>query len=156
MVRSKRAKPSAKDAPMVDGVVDAMEQGRAEIVVRLREIAPGLAGTSECTVYDGFFREWTPAVYVGDKQLFHGHNFRSGLRATVFCRRKFAGTCGAALRRGVIGRVRERSQYVRPHDEAGKVSPKQHRRHGTSYRAGAAQMVDGNVTGSSKLWSQRA
>jgi hypothetical protein len=28
-----------------------MEQGRAEIVVRLREIALGLAGTSERTVY---------------------------------------------------------------------------------------------------------
>lgn len=52
MVRSKRAKPSAEDAPTVDGVVDAMEQGRAEIVVRLlREIALGLAGTSERTVY---------------------------------------------------------------------------------------------------------
>jgi len=51
MVRSKRAKPSAEDAPTVGGVVDAMEQGRAEIVVRLREIALGLAGTSERTVY---------------------------------------------------------------------------------------------------------
>ena len=51
MVRNKRAKPSAEDAPTVGGVVDAMEQGRAEIVVRLREIALGLAGTSERTVY---------------------------------------------------------------------------------------------------------
>ena len=84
MVRGKRLKPPAEDAPTVEGVVDAMEQGRSEIIVRLREIALGLAGSSERTVYDGFFREWTPAVYVGDQQLFHVHNFRSGLRATVF------------------------------------------------------------------------
>ena len=76
--------PDAEDAPTVDGVVDAMEPGRAEIVSRLREIALELEGTDERTVYDGFFREWTPAVYVGARQLFHVHNFRSGLRATVF------------------------------------------------------------------------
>ena len=84
MVRNIRRKPTAEDAPTVDGVVEAMDQVRSEIVVRLRKIALRLAGTSERTVYDGFFREWTAAVYVGDKQLFHVHNFRSGLRATVF------------------------------------------------------------------------
>lgn len=91
MVRKGRGKAistgrtsDAEDAPTVDGVVDAMEPGRAEIVRRLREIALELEGTDERTVYDGFFREWTPAVYVGARQLFHVHNFRSGLRATVF------------------------------------------------------------------------
>lgn len=76
--------PEAEDTPTVDSVVDAMEQGRAEIISRLRERALALDGTDERTVYDGFFREWTPAVYVGAKQLFHVHNFRKGLRATVF------------------------------------------------------------------------
>ena len=93
MARKSRGKPQAgsprpksgpEDAPTVDSVIDAMEQRRAEIVDRLREIALALEGTDERTVYDGFFQEWTPAVYVGDKQLFHVHNFRAGLRATVF------------------------------------------------------------------------
>ena len=82
--KSSRPRPEAENAPTVEDVVDSMERDRAEIVDRLREIALALEGTDERTVYDGFFREWTPAVYVGDKQLFHVHNFRKGLRATVF------------------------------------------------------------------------
>ena len=35
-------------------------------------------------MYDGFCREWTPACYCLDTQLFHIHNFRLGLRATIF------------------------------------------------------------------------
>ena len=38
----------------------------------------------ERTVYDGFCREWTPACYCLGTQLFHIHNFRQGLRATIF------------------------------------------------------------------------
>ncbi len=35
-------------------------------------------------MYDGFCREWTPAYYVGDGQLFHVHFFASGVRGTTF------------------------------------------------------------------------
>ena len=91
MVRKGRGKAIAtareaegEGATEGERVGDAMEPGRAESVSRLREIALELEGTDERTVYDGFFREWTPAVYVGARQLFHVHNFRSGLRATVF------------------------------------------------------------------------
>ena len=47
-----------------------------------------LPGAEEKAVYDGFCQEWTPAYYVeGSKarrQLFHVHDFPSGLRATIF------------------------------------------------------------------------
>ena len=42
----------------------------------------------ERAVYDGFCREWTPAYYIEDRrvrrQLFHVHDFPTGLRGTVF------------------------------------------------------------------------
>ena len=47
-------------------------------------MALSLPGVEETTLYDGFCRHWTPAYYIGESQLFHVHNFRGGLRATVF------------------------------------------------------------------------
>jgi hypothetical protein len=47
-------------------------------------MALSLPAVEERAVYDGFCREWTPAYYAGDRQLFHVHNFPSGLRATMF------------------------------------------------------------------------
>ena len=35
-------------------------------------------------VYDGFCREWTPAYYLGKRQIFHGHLFKSGIRGSMF------------------------------------------------------------------------
>ena len=47
-------------------------------------MALSLEAVGERTLYDGFCRHWTPAYYSGDRQLFHVHNFRSGLRASMF------------------------------------------------------------------------
>jgi hypothetical protein len=47
-------------------------------------MALSLQAVEERAVYDGFCREWTPAYYAGDRQLFHVHNFPTGLRATMF------------------------------------------------------------------------
>ena len=47
-----------------------------------------LPGAEEKAVYDGFCQEWTPAYYLESprarRQLFHVHDFPSGLRATIF------------------------------------------------------------------------
>jgi len=61
-----------------------MEEPKSTILAWLRDMVLSLPEVEERTVYDGFCREWTPAYYVGDRQLFHVHNFRSGLRATLF------------------------------------------------------------------------
>ena len=61
-----------------------MEKDRGGLMAGLRAIALSLPGVDERTLYDGFCRHWTPAYYFGDNQLFHVHNFRAGLRATVF------------------------------------------------------------------------
>ncbi len=47
-----------------------------------------LPGAEEKAVYDDFCQEWTPAYYLegtkARRQLFHVHDFPSGLRATMF------------------------------------------------------------------------
>ena len=70
--------------PAVSEIIALMEEPRGELVAQLRAIALALPEVEERAVYDGFCREWTPAYYCGDRQLFHVHNFRWGLRATVF------------------------------------------------------------------------
>ena len=65
-------------------IVEAMEEPRGKLMVMLRDLALALSDVEERAVYDGFCRHWTPAYYLGDRQLFHVHNFRSGLRATMF------------------------------------------------------------------------
>ena len=61
-----------------------MEVARGDLLTEVRNQALVLPGVAETALYDGFCRHWTPAYYVGDHQLFHVHNFRGGLRATVF------------------------------------------------------------------------
>jgi hypothetical protein len=50
----------------------------------LRDLALPLPGVDERNLYDGFCRHWTPAYYLNDRQLCHIHNFRAGLRASMF------------------------------------------------------------------------
>ena len=79
-----RQAPPVLEGPTVPNIIEAMERGRAALLGHLRDLALSMQGVNERTVYDGFCREWTPAYYLGARQLFHVHNFRSGLRATMF------------------------------------------------------------------------
>jgi hypothetical protein len=65
-------------------VIEDLDGVRGEIALELRRAALDLGDVAERTLYDHFCREWTPAFYVEDTQLFHIHNFRTGLRATIF------------------------------------------------------------------------
>ena len=68
----------------VPSIIEAMDDVRRELLFRARSQALSMPEVVETALYDGFCRHWTPAYYVGDTQLFHVHNFRAGLRATVF------------------------------------------------------------------------
>ena len=70
--------------PEVPGIIKAMVEERGRALALLRDSTMSREGVEERVLYDGFCREWTPAYYVGPRQLFHVHNFRSGLRATMF------------------------------------------------------------------------
>lgn len=74
----------ARPSPAVPEIIALMEEDRGALVAELRSQALTLPGAEERAVYDGFCREWTPAYYFGGRQLFHVHNFRAGLRATMF------------------------------------------------------------------------
>ena len=71
-------------SPGVPSIINAMDDARGELLLQVRSQALSLPEVSETALYDGFCRHWTPAYYVGESQLFHVHNFRAGLRATVF------------------------------------------------------------------------
>ena len=73
-----------KAGPTVPDIIETLEEPRAALVGLLRDLALALPGVDERTVYDGFCRHWTPAYYLGDRQLFHVHNFKKGLRASMF------------------------------------------------------------------------
>ncbi len=81
--RDERESPPRR-GPDVSSIIDAMEESRGALLSRLRDMGLSLPGVEERAVYDGFCREWTPAYHLTDRQLFHVHNFRSGLRATIF------------------------------------------------------------------------
>ena len=68
----------------VTEIIALMEDSRGELVMELRSQVSVLPDVEERAVYDGFCREWTPSYYCGGRQLFHVHNFRLGLRATMF------------------------------------------------------------------------
>ena len=68
-----------------------MGQSRGALVSELRELALSLPEVEERSLYDGFCREWTPAYYRAGHQLFHVHNFRACLRATMFMNVKTLG-----------------------------------------------------------------
>jgi hypothetical protein len=61
-----------------------MGKKRGAIMSQLRRLTLSLQGVEERTLFDHFCREWTPAYYAGRGQLFHVHDFRSGLRGTMF------------------------------------------------------------------------
>ena len=73
-----------QEGPTVLSIIEGMEKDRGAVMAQLRDMALSLPDVEERTMYDGWCREWTPAYYVGSRQLFHVHNFSSGLRATVF------------------------------------------------------------------------
>ena len=74
----------AQGGPTVVSIFEAAEEPRGVILAQLQRMALSLQAVEERAVYDGFCREWTPAYYAGDRQLFHVHNFPTGLRATMF------------------------------------------------------------------------
>ena len=77
-------RPRNEVALEVPGIIAAMAEERGRALALLRDSTMSLGGVEERVLYDGFCREWTPAYYMGPRQLFHVHNFRSGLRATMF------------------------------------------------------------------------
>ena len=70
--------------PSVKEIIALMEDSRGELAAQLCALVAAWPDVEEQTVYDGFCREWTPACYSLGTQLFHIHNFRQGLRATIF------------------------------------------------------------------------
>ncbi len=76
--------PQSQGGPGVLSIIETMEEPRGALLAELRSMALSLPDVDERTLYDGFCRHWTPAYYLGGHQLFHVHNFRAGLRATVF------------------------------------------------------------------------
>ena len=87
-MRSQQSRPApdphSENSPTVLSVIEEMHEERAEIVSDLRDLTLALEGAEERTLYDSFCREWTPAFYAQGKQLFHLHDFRAGIRATMF------------------------------------------------------------------------
>ena len=77
-----------QDGPSVEDILRELGGRRGAILTALRDMVMSLPGVDERAVYDGFCQEWTPAYYVeGSKarrQLFHVHDFPSGLRGTIF------------------------------------------------------------------------
>ena len=82
--KSSSAGSQRKAGPTVPDIIETLEEPRATLVGLLRDLALALPGVDERTVYYGFCRHWTPAYYLGDRQLFHLHNFKNGLRASMF------------------------------------------------------------------------
>ncbi len=76
--------PGSPGGPDVRTIIQTMEEPRAALLTELRDLTLALPGVAERTLYDGFCRHWTPAYYSEGTQLFHVHNFRAGLRATMF------------------------------------------------------------------------
>lgn len=76
--------PRSEEGPTALSVIEEMREDRAEIVMSLRELTLDLESVDERALYDHFCREWTPAYYAKGKQLFHVHDFRAGIRATMF------------------------------------------------------------------------
>ena len=80
----KNGPAKSREAPGVPGIIQGLDQDRSTLLSLARDTAFTLPGVEERTLYDGFCRHWTPAYYLGDGQLFHVHNFKAGLRATIF------------------------------------------------------------------------
>ena len=76
------------DGPTVEDILLELGGRRSAILAALRDMVMSLPGVDERAVYDGFCQEWTPAYYLegskAKRQLFHVHDFPSGLRGTIF------------------------------------------------------------------------
>lgn len=70
----------------MDELAKSVDPARVVLFQKLREQVLALRSTQERTMYDGLDREWTPAYYQGNRQLFHVHlgsGEHLGLSATV-------------------------------------------------------------------------
>lgn len=85
-VKHSKSSPSVTrpGSPEVLSIIEDMDEARGELLLLTRSQGLSLPNVGETALYDGFCRHWTPAYYVGETQLFHIHNFKGGLRATVF------------------------------------------------------------------------
>lgn len=83
-MKNRRSRAGRAPGPNVTDIIEDLEEPRRGFMALLRDLALPLPGVEERALYDGFCRHWTPAYNLGDRQLFHVHNFRAGLRATMF------------------------------------------------------------------------
>ena len=81
---SRGANPFFESVPSVLSIAATLEPEREEILLQLRDLILALPEVVERAVYDGFCREWTPAYYLGERQMCHVHSFRAGLRGSMF------------------------------------------------------------------------
>ena len=70
--------------PWVPDIIGAMDRPRSKILTVLRDQTLALPEVTERAADDGFCRERTPAYYARKRQLFHVHDFPTGLRGTNF------------------------------------------------------------------------
>ena len=70
--------------PSFQEIIALMEDSRGELAEQLCEFVATWCQVEPRILYDGFCREWTLAYYYQGTQLFHLHNFRQGLRGTIF------------------------------------------------------------------------
>ncbi len=82
--RARTGDAEMEGRPSVEEIIALMEDSRGELAAQLCSLVAAWPQVEGRTLYDGFCREWTPACYCLGTQLFHIHNFRLGLRATIF------------------------------------------------------------------------
>ncbi len=81
---AKRMEGETPEGPTVAAVIGGVPGLEGRILAMARDVGLALPGAAERTVYDGFCREWTPAYYLAKRQIFHVHNFKSGIRGSMF------------------------------------------------------------------------
>jgi len=80
----KSAGSEAQEGPSVETVMTSLSGPDGQILSLARDLGLALPDAAERTVYDGFCREWTPAYYLGKRQIFHVHAMKSGMRGSMF------------------------------------------------------------------------
>ena len=68
-MRDPKERTKDSSGPAVSDLLRDMAPERAASVAQLRDVALEMSGVEERTLYDGFCREWTPAYYMGKRQL---------------------------------------------------------------------------------------
>ena len=115
-----------QDGPSVEDILQQLGSGRRAILAALRDMVLSLPGVDERAVYDNFCQEWTPAYYLeGPKtrrQLFHVHDFPTGLRGTIFVGVRTlqpvlldAGPVSPRMKSAVVETAGSRTKQVRVH-----------------------------------------